>query len=183
MLCIPVHSQSTGQSKNLEDREQQLISSLLLPPKLVLAEAAQQLQVRAAVRELVLVVVHLGILVSFDDCTVGEGVRHIPVLTQPCTPQARVRPLAEEVSRQPFLYSRLVGQSHAEYAICASHLHRQSSCAAFCVVLQLCPAGFACHKVLSIGSGCSMLRCKSPQHVVICMTRTNCRYAERDAEC
>lgn len=69
--------------EHLEDRQQQLVSSVLLPPELVLAEAAQQLQVWPAVGELVLVLVHLGVSVCFDDCAVGEGFRYIPVFAQP----------------------------------------------------------------------------------------------------
>jgi len=73
-----------GRAGHLEDRHQQLVSSILLPAKLVQAEAAQQLQVRAAIRELVLVLIHLGVLVCLDDGRVGEGFRHIPVLAQAC---------------------------------------------------------------------------------------------------
>ena len=70
----------------LEDGDQQLVSSVLLPAKLVQAEATQQLQVGAAIRELVLVLVHLGVLVRLDHGRVGEGFRHIPVLAQACNP-------------------------------------------------------------------------------------------------
>ena len=68
----------------LEDGHQQLVSSILLPAKLVQAEAAQQLQVGAAIRELVLVLVHLGVLVRLDDGRVGKRFWHIPVLAQAC---------------------------------------------------------------------------------------------------
>ena len=80
------------ESRNLENRHQQLISSVLLPAKLVLAKTAQQLQVRPTVGELVLVLIHLGILVCFDDSAVGEGVWHIPVLAQPCIEHQPIRP-------------------------------------------------------------------------------------------
>lgn len=72
------------QGEDLEDRKQQLVSSVLRPAKLVLAELAQQLQIWAAIGELILVLVHLGVLVRFDDGSVGKGVRHIPVLAQAC---------------------------------------------------------------------------------------------------
>lgn len=68
----------------LEDRHKQLISSVLLPPKLVQTEAAQQLQVWPAIGELVLVLVHLGVLVGLDDGRVGEAFWDIPVLAQAC---------------------------------------------------------------------------------------------------
>ena len=73
-----------GRAGHLEDRHQQLVSSVLLPAKLVQAEAAQQLQVRAAICELVLVLVHLGVLVRLDHGRVGERFWHIPVLAQAC---------------------------------------------------------------------------------------------------
>ena len=73
-----------GRAGHLKDRHQQLVSSILLPAKLVQAEAAQQLQVGAAVRELVLVLIHLGVLVRLDHRCVGECLRHIPILAQAC---------------------------------------------------------------------------------------------------
>jgi len=73
-----------GRAGHLEDRHQQLVSSILLPSKLVQAEAAQQLQVGASIRELVLVLIHLGVLVRLDHRRVGECLRHIPILAQAC---------------------------------------------------------------------------------------------------
>jgi len=83
-ICQRQQHALVSKAGHLEDGHQQLVSSVLLPAKLVQAEAAQQLQVRAAIRELVLVLVHLGVLVRLDDSRVGERLWHIPVLTQAC---------------------------------------------------------------------------------------------------